>query len=65
MSRSKAKVSSVRQRVLAQIDVEIELAQDHVRLANDLTDLLNMIDDSEPRIEKRDNIITITKKEIQ
>jgi hypothetical protein len=48
---------SLRKRLLEQIDAEIEAAKEHVRIANDITDMLNLIDDGEPKVEKRGNVI--------
>ena len=53
----KAKLLSLRQRIQEQIEAEIETAKQSVSLANDLTDLLNMIPDGEPKLEKKDNVI--------
>ena len=59
MVRRKAKIINLRQRILEDIDAEIDAAKEHVRLANDLTDLLNMVEDGEPPLTKRsDNIIS-------
>ena len=53
----KSKILSLRERMLGQIEEEIEAAKMHVALANDLTDLLNMIPDDGPKLEKQGNII--------
>ena len=53
----KSKILSLRERMLGQIEEEIEAAKMHVALANDLTDLLNLIPDDGPKLEKRGNVI--------
>ena len=58
MMARKAKVISLRERMLEQIDTEIAAAKEHVSLANDLTDLLNLIPDDAPKVEKQGNVIT-------
>ena len=54
----KSKILSLRERMLGQIEEEIEAAKMHVALANDLTDLLNLIPDDGPKLEKQGNVIT-------
>ena len=53
----KSKILSLRERMLGQIEEEIEAAKMHVSIANDLTDLLNLIPDDGPKLEKRGNVI--------